>query len=59
VLFATINVALVLDLFYREPASSAAVAAIALAGLPAYNLWTRRSQRVGAGRATTGGEGGE
>jgi APA family basic amino acid/polyamine antiporter len=56
-LFATINVALVLDLFYREPASSAVVAAIALAGLPAYYLWTRRSRRVGAGRATTGGEG--
>jgi hypothetical protein len=47
-----------LDLFYREPASSAAVAAIALAGLPAYFLWTRLGHRVGAGPATTGGDGG-
>jgi APA family basic amino acid/polyamine antiporter len=57
-LFAAVNVALVLDLFYREPASSAAVAAIALAGLPAYFLWTRLGHRVGAGPATTGGDGG-
>jgi hypothetical protein len=57
-LFAAVNVALVLDLFYREPANSAAVAAIALAGLPAYGLWARRSRRVGAGPATTGGGGG-
>ena len=56
-LFAAVNVALVLDLFYREPANSAAVAAIALAGLPAYCLWARRSRRVGAGPATTGGDG--
>jgi hypothetical protein len=57
-LFAAVNVALVLDLFYREPANSATVAAAALAGLPAYCLWTRRSRRVGAGPATTGGDGG-
>jgi hypothetical protein len=57
-LFAAVNVALVLDLFYREPANSAAVAAIALAGLPAYCLWTRRSRRVGAGPAATVGDGG-
>jgi APA family basic amino acid/polyamine antiporter len=56
-LFAAVNVALVLDLFYREPGNSAAVAAIALAGLPAYCLWTRRSRRVGAGPAATGGGG--
>jgi APA family basic amino acid/polyamine antiporter len=56
-LFAAVNVVLVLDLFYREPANSAAVAAIALAGLPAYCLWARRSRRVGAGPATTGGAG--
>jgi APA family basic amino acid/polyamine antiporter len=57
-LFAAVNIALVLDLFYREPANSAAVAAIALAGLPAYCLWRRRS-RVGVGPATTKGEKGE
>jgi APA family basic amino acid/polyamine antiporter len=57
-LFAAVNVALVLDLFYREPANSAAVWAIALAGLPAYCLWSWRSRRVGAKPATTGGGGG-
>jgi APA family basic amino acid/polyamine antiporter len=57
-LFAAVNVALVLDLFYREPANSAAVTAIALAGLLAYFLWTRLGHRVGAGPATTGGDGG-
>jgi APA family basic amino acid/polyamine antiporter len=57
-LFAAVNVALVLDLLYREPANSAAVAAIALAGLPAYGLWSWRGRRVGAGPATTGGDGG-
>jgi hypothetical protein len=56
-LFAAVNVALVLDLFYREPANSALVAAIALAALPAYCLWARRSRRVGAGPAATGGDG--
>jgi APA family basic amino acid/polyamine antiporter len=54
-LFAAVNIALVLDLFYREPANSAAVTAIALAGLPAYWLWARRRPRVGTGPATTGG----
>jgi APA family basic amino acid/polyamine antiporter len=57
-LFAAVNVVLVLDLLYREPANSAAVAAIALAGLPAYCLWSWRSRRAGAGPAKTGGEGG-
>jgi hypothetical protein len=57
-LFAAVNVALVLDLFYREPANSAAVAAIALAGLPAYCVWARRTRRVGAGPATTVADGG-
>ncbi len=57
-LFATVNLVLVLDLFYREPAGSAAVAAIALAGLPAYWLWARRNRPVGAGLASTGGDGG-
>jgi APA family basic amino acid/polyamine antiporter len=57
-LFAAVNVALVLDLFYREPANSAAVAAIALAGLPAYYLWARRGRRVGAVPAATEGDGG-
>jgi APA family basic amino acid/polyamine antiporter len=56
-LFAAVNVALVLDLFYREPANSAAVAAIALTGLPAYCLWTRRSRRVSAAPPTTRGDG--
>ncbi len=56
-LFAAVNVALVLDLLYREPANSAAVAAIALAGLPAYCLWSWRSRRLGAAAATAGGDG--
>jgi APA family basic amino acid/polyamine antiporter len=57
-LFAAINVALVLDLLYREPANSAVVAAIAVAGLPAYCLWSWRKRRVGAGPATMGRDGG-
>jgi APA family basic amino acid/polyamine antiporter len=56
-LFAAVNIALVLDLLYREPANSAAVAAIALAGLPAYCLWSWRSRSVGTEPATTGGDG--
>ena len=45
-LFAVVNVALVLNLFYREPANSAVVAAIALAGLPVYWLWAWRRKCV-------------
>jgi APA family basic amino acid/polyamine antiporter len=45
-LFAAVNAVLVADLFYREPANSATMAAIALAGLPVYFLWRWR----GAGK---------
>jgi APA family basic amino acid/polyamine antiporter len=55
-LFAAVNIALVLDLFYREPVNSAVVTAIALAGLPAYWLWSRRSRRAGAGLPAMGGD---
>ncbi len=48
-LFAAVNVVLVVDLFYREPANSAVVAGIALAGLPAYYLWARRSRSKESG----------
>jgi APA family basic amino acid/polyamine antiporter len=41
-LFAAVNVTLVLDLFFREPRNSAAVMGIALAGLPVYLLWRWR-----------------
>jgi hypothetical protein len=48
-LFAAVNVALVLDLFYREPANSAAVAAIAPADHPDHppDLARRRGARLG------------
>lgn len=54
-LFAAVNIGLVLDLLYREPANSAAVVAIALAGLPAYCAWRWRG-RVGATAARAGGD---
>lgn len=38
-LFAAVNIALVLDLFYKYPMNSALGIGIALAGLPAYFLW--------------------
>jgi basic amino acid/polyamine antiporter, APA family len=50
-LFAAVNVTLVLDLFYREPANSAAVTGIALAGLPVY-LWWRAKKRITKTRKT-------
>jgi APA family basic amino acid/polyamine antiporter len=44
-LFAAVNVTLVLDLFYREPTNSAMVMGIALAGLPVYLVWRWRDAR--------------
>jgi APA family basic amino acid/polyamine antiporter len=45
-LFAAVNVALVLDLFRREPRNSAAVMGIALAGVPVYFFWRWRGRQA-------------
>ncbi len=55
-LFAGVNIVLVVDLFYREPANSAVVAAIALASLPAYGVWAHRRRRASAGPAPMAGD---
>jgi APA family basic amino acid/polyamine antiporter len=49
-LFAVVNVALVLNLFYTNPRNSATGLGIALAGLPVYFCWRRWGGRGGASR---------
>jgi basic amino acid/polyamine antiporter, APA family len=45
-LFAAVNVALVLDLFYKYPWNSAAGIGLALAGVPVYFAWRWRGRRI-------------
>ncbi len=44
-LFAAVNAALVLDLFYKYPRNSGLGIGIALAGVPVYWFWRRRGKR--------------
>ena len=45
-LFAAVNVTLVLDLFYEYPRNSAAGIGIALAGVPVYFFWRWRGRQA-------------
>ena len=49
-LFVAVNVALVLDLFYKFPQNTTIGLGIALAGIPVYYFWRRRGRKYGISR---------